>query len=116
MSIIDRGPHTVEVTPKVKTSGSLGTEYKNGPPVIVRRVAVQPISAEESQELGIVAHTSYRIIGRGKWPGGALSKVRVVVGPTNATFDQHGDARIYGMSKRTAHFDVTIVQNGTEAK
>ena len=116
VSILDRGPHVVEVTTKVKSEGSLGTEYKSGPPVVVRNVAVQPVSAEESQELGITARTTYRIIGRGEWPGGVMSTVKILTGPTSGVFDQHGVARYYGMSGRTAHYDVFIIQRGTEAK
>ena len=117
MGLIHRGPHTVTVTPRVKVTDSMGTTIRDGTPVQVTGVAVQPVSAEESEALGTQALTTYRIIGAGQWPGGVQSKVRVDVGPyTGRTFDQQGEARVYGMSPRTAHFDVLVTARGSEVR
>lgn len=116
MSLLDRGPHAVTVTPMVKVSDSMGTTIEPGTPVAVDNIAVQPVSADEAEALGVQARTSYRVIGRGPWPGGINSTVRVDAGPyAGRTFDQDGEARIYGMSPRTAHFDVLITSRGSEA-
>lgn len=117
MALIHRGPHTVTVTPRIKVTDSMGTTTKDGPPVRVPHLAVQPVSAEESDSLGTQALTTYRIIGAGEWPGGVNSKVRIDDGPyAGRTFDQQGDARIYGMSPRTAHFDVLVTARGSEVR
>lgn len=117
MSLLDRGPHSVTVTPMVTVGDSMGTTLQPGTPVAVEHIAIQPVSAEESEALGIAVSTSYRIIGRGGWPGGVHSRVLVDVGPNaGRTFDQHGDAREYGMSPRTAHFDVVIKSGSSEVR
>lgn len=116
MALIDNGPHAVTVTPMVTVKDSMGSTTTPGAPVSVPRVAVQPVSAEEAESLGVQARTSYRVIGRGPWPGGINSTVTVDAGPyAGRTFDQSGEARIYGMSPRTAHFDVLMTARGAEA-
>ena len=115
MTLLDRGPHAVTVTPMVKVKDSMGTSIEPGDPVPVAGVAVQPMDATEAEALGVQARTSYRVIGRGPWPGGINSTVRIDTGPyAGRTFDQNGEARIYGMSPRTAHFDVLITSRGAE--
>lgn len=115
MSLLDRGPHTVTVTPMVEVRDSMGTTLEPGAPVTVQRVAVQPLSADEAEALGVQARTAYRVIGRGPWPGGINSSIRVDTGPyAGRVFDQDGEARIYGMSPRTAHFDVAMTARGAE--
>lgn len=109
MSLLDRGPHAVTVTPMVEVKDSMGTTLEPGDPIHVGGVALQPVSAEEAEALGVQARTSYTLIGRGDWPGGVNSTVTVTAGPYEGrTFDQSGEARIYGMSPRTAHYDVTL--------
>lgn len=113
MSLLDRGPHAVTVTPMVEVNDGMGSTLEPGEPVPVPRVAVQPVSAEESEALGVQALTSYRVIGRGPWPGGMNSTVLVDAGPfAGRVFDQSGEARVYGMSPRTAHFDVLMTARG----
>lgn len=113
MSLLNSGPHSVIVTPKVTVRGSLGSEQVDGEPVTVPRVAVQPTMIEEDlTSEGTSAASTYRLIGRGAWPGGPLSKVEVVSGPHLGTYDQDGPARVYGMSPRTAHYDVLLRRRG----
>lgn len=115
MNLLDRGPHAVTVTPMVTVEDSMGTSIGPGTPVAVPNVAVQPVDATEAESLGVQARTAYRIIGRGPWPGGINSTVRVDTGPyAGRVFDQDGEARIYGMSPRTAHFDVLVTARGAE--
>lgn len=115
MSLLDRGPHAVTVTPMVEVSDGMGSTLEPGDPVAVSRVAVQPVSSDEAEALGVQAQTSYRVLGRGPWPGGINSLVRVDVGPyAGRMFDQQGEARLYGMSARTAHFDVVLTARGAE--
>lgn len=115
MSLLLRGPHTVVVTPRIAVKGSMGTEYVLGDPVTVPNVAVQPVEAAEAEGLGVQVSTSYRVLGLpGAWPGGPLSRVEVVTGPRPGMYAQHGEARSYGMSPTTAHFDVMITAQGAE--
>lgn len=117
MSLLDRGPHSVTVTPMVEVEDSMGTTIQPGTPVPLVGVAIQPVTAEESEALGVSVSTSYRIIGRSGWPGGVHSRVLIDVGPqAGRTFDQHGEARQYGMTQRTAHFDVIIKSGSTEVR
>lgn len=117
MSLLDNGPHQVEVISREVVEDKLGRTVKDSTPVVVRGVAVQPVTADEATAFGVQAQSSYRVIGRGNWPGGLHSKVRVLVGPeAGRLFDQSGEARVYGMSRRTAHFDVLITARGAAVK
>ena len=117
MSLLDRGPHSVTVTPMVEVQDSMGTTIQPGTPVSLSGLALQPVEASEAEALGVQARTSYRVIGRGGWPGGVHSVVRVDAGPyAGRSFDQSGEARIYGMSARTAHFDVVITSGSAEVR
>lgn len=117
MSLLDNGPHTVTVTPMIETEDPFGSTVELGDPVEIPGVSVQPVEASEAESLGVQATTSYRVIGRSGWPGGVHSKVRIDVGPqAGRTFDQSGEARVYGMSRRTAHFDVLIVSGSSEVR
>lgn len=117
MSLLDRGPHSVTVTPMVLVEDSMGSTLEPGDPVPVERVAIQPVATEEAEALGVQALTSVRVIGRGPWPGGINSRVRIDVGPyAGRVFDQSGEARFYGMSSRTAHFDAILTARGAEVR
>lgn len=117
MNLLSHGPHAVTVTPMVKITDSMGTSIEPGEPIEVTRVALQPVEAAEAEALGVQALTTYRVIGRGQWPGGIDSTVRVDSGPyAGRQFDQSGEARLYGMSPRTAHFDVLITSRYAEVK
>lgn len=114
MTLLDRNPHTVTVTPMVQVSDSMGTTIQPGDPVTLR-VAVQPLNTQESSDLGFQAQTSCRVIGKEGWPGGVSSTVHIDSGPYEGrTFDQEGEPRWYGMTDRTRHYDVIITARGTE--
>lgn len=109
MSLLDRGPHTLVVTPKLKQTDPYGgTAIVDGAPVTVRG-SVQPVSADESEALGVQAQTVYRFIGR-SWPGG----IRSTAVWNGRTFDQQGEPKIYSMSRRTAHVDVILTARSAE--
>ncbi|WP_165831858.1 hypothetical protein [Brachybacterium endophyticum] len=93
----------------------MGSTVEPGAPVTVGHIAIQPVDAAEAEALGVQARTSCRVIGRGPWPGGINSTIRIDAGPYEGrVFDQDGEARIYGMSPRTGHFDVLITSRGAE--
>lgn len=123
---LEDGPHTVEVTPMTVEDGPTGRRYVPGTPVTVSKVLVQPPSGgagkaaeTRTSDKGLHDETSRVIYGRGKWPGGPHSKVKVLVGPEGAgavTYQQSGSAAQYGASPMTAHFKVSIDATGVESK
>nr|DAL97472.1 MAG TPA: hypothetical protein [Caudoviricetes sp.] len=123
---LEDGPHTVEVTPMTVEDGPTGRRYVPGTPVVVGKVFVQPSSgsalrASETRtvEKGLFDETVRVVYGRGYWPGGPHSKVRVIKGPEGAegiTYQQAGSAVHYGASPMTAHFKVRIDATGVESK
>lgn len=114
MALLDRNPHQVTVTPMVTVEDSMGSTLQPGTPVTLQ-VAIQPLNATEAEALGVQGKLSCRVIGRSGWPEGVSSKVHVDEGPyAGRTFDQEGEPRRYGMTDRTAHYDVTITSRGTE--
>lgn len=103
MSLLSQPPHTVVVQPFTRVDGRYGDAWEPaGDPVEVR-CAVQPISAEEIERLGVQADTTMRILCR-EWPFGPHSLVTY----NGREFEQVGEARQYRMSRRTAHDDVVI--------
>lgn len=123
---LEDGPHIVEVTPMTVKDGPTGRRYVPGTPVIVGKVFVQPSSgsalrASETRtvEKGLFDETVRVVYGRGRWPGGPHSKVRVIKGPEGAEsvpYQQAGSAVHYGASPMTAHFKVRIDATGVESK
>ena len=123
---LEDGPHKVEVTPMVVEDGPTGRRYVPGTPVVLDKVFVQPSSgaalrASETRtvEKGLFDETVRVVYGRGHWPGGPHSKVRVLVGPEGAddiTYQQAGSATQYGASPMTAHYKVRIDAVGVESK
>lgn len=123
---LEDGPHTVEVTPMTVEDGPTGRRYVPGTPMTVDKVLVQPPSGgagraaeTRTSEKGLFDETALFVYGRGKWPGGPHSKVRVIKGPEGAdavTYQQSGSAAQYGASPMTAHFKVRIDATGVESK
>lgn len=105
VSLLNSGPHTVTVTPVIKQKASNGApRYVRGTPVTVSHVMVQPMTASEVDGQVTAITTMYQVIGSGVWPGGPHS----IVEWNGREWDQEGEARIYSVSPRTAHFDVMI--------
>lgn len=123
---LEDGPHTVEVTPMVVEDGPTGRRYVPGTPVVMDKVLVQPSSgsalrASETRtvEKGLFDETVRVVYGRGRWPGGPHSKIRVINGPEGAddlTYQQVGSAVHYGASPMTSHYKVRIDAVGVESK
>lgn len=123
---LEDGPHKVEVTPMTVEDGPTGRRYVPGTPVVVDKVLVQPSSgsalrASETRtvEKGLFDETVRVVYGRGRWPGGPHSKIRVIHGPEGAddlTYQQAGSAVHYGASPMTEHYKVRIDAVGVESK
>lgn len=123
---LEDGPHTVEVTPMVVEDGPTGRRYVPGTPVVLDKVLVQPSSgsalrASETRtvEKGLFDEIVRVVYGRGHWPGGPHSKIRVINGPEGAddlTYQQAGSAVHYGASPMTSHYKVRIDAVGVESK
>lgn len=123
---LEDGPHVVEVTPMTVKDGPTGRRYVPGTPVIVGKVLVQPPSGgagksgeTRTSEKGLFDETALFVYGRGKWPGGPHSKVRVIKGPEGAegiAYQQSGSTAQFGASPMTAHFKVRIDATGVESK
>lgn len=114
MSLLDRGPHSVQVEPRVRTSvdRTNNPTYGYGPPVEVRGLSVQPTSSTGARggrdgaadpEAAPVT-LLMKVIGRGPWPGGPYSRVTF----EGRRFDQIGEALVRSTGRRTHHFVVTI--------
>lgn len=118
MSLLDSGPHLVTVTPMVATEDRYGAvTLSPGDPMQVRG-ALQPASVDEDDGLDPEAPSQWLFICRGPWPGGPHSLVTVDEHPYLAgrEFDQHGEARTYGMSPRTQHVDIALTARAVEVK
>ena len=116
MSLLDRGPFTVEVVTMTTVQDGMGSTLVPSIPVTVTGLQMQPVSSEEADALGTTALTTFRLIGRGPWPGGPHSRVTVTGGPHSVgrMFDQRGEARLYGNGRLTRHVDVLITAAGSE--
>lgn len=111
--LLDTGRETVTVTPQIKMiDGIGGSKYVDGNPVTVPRVMVQPVTTAELAEMGLQPVTTFRVIGRGPWPGGSRSRVDW----RGRTFRQVGEHSVYVSGIATQHVDVIIQAEGAEAK
>jgi hypothetical protein len=103
VSLLRKPPHTVLVQPHKAIDGRYGQDWvPDGEPVEVE-CAVQPLSADEAERLGVQANTTMRIICR-RWPYGPHTLITY----NGREYEQVGEARQYRMSRRTAHDDVII--------
>jgi hypothetical protein len=107
VSLLDRGPHTLTVTPRTRTKDALGAAVWTPSTPVEARGAMQPVSATESTELGLTTETVYRFLGR-TWPG----DVHAEVSWNGRPFEQVGEAKVHGMSPRTAHVEVILKARG----
>lgn len=116
MSHLRSGRHLVTVTPIVAEDGPYGPE-EAGESVQVR-CNVQPLSAAETQGLGLGVRTVYRIKyfpsqhGGVPWPGGPYSTIRWQGG----TYQQQGEALLSSMSPVTGHYKVIMVSASSEVR
>lgn len=121
VSLLENGPHTVTVYPKVKTKNQYNSwDFVDGPPVVMNRVAVQPMGASPTKpvsetvetDLTDQVRTNLRVIGIGSWPGGPNSHVIV----EGRDYDQKGEVAVFDMSPRTAHWMVILQARSVEVK
>lgn len=117
MSRVRRGVHEVQVRRVIETDSPYGPERHVTDPVTVQ-CNVQPVSAEESQALGLSTATVYRAKywpgehGGTPWPGGPYSRIIW----RGREFEQRGDALESSMSPRTAHVKVLMVDVSAEVR
>lgn len=117
MSRVRRGVHEVQVRRVIETDSPYGPERHVTDPVSVQ-CNVQPVSAEESQALGLSAATVYRLKyfpgehGGAPWPGGPYSRITW----QGREYEQRGDALESSMSPRTAHVKVLMVDVTAEVR
>jgi hypothetical protein len=114
MSLLDRGPHTVQVEPRTRAGVDRANNptYGYGPPITVQGVSVQPTSstgARGGRDAGAQPDEApvtllMKVIGRGPWPGGRFSRVTY----RGRAFDQIGEALVRTTGRRTHHFVATI--------
>lgn len=115
MSFLDRGPHTVVVTPKLKVLNRYNDyDLVDGIPVTVSGVSVQPVARRTLNSLGngTQVNSTHRIIGRGPWPGGVHSTIEY----DGRVWDQSGEAEVHNTGWRTHHFTVLIRAQSAEVK
>ena len=113
------GPDSVTVTPKIKAEGDYGSRLVDGDPILVDRVAVQDFNQtyETGTEGNPQVSADIVIYGRGTWPGGPHSTIRVESGGyAGMLFDQVGIPKRYTRSPRTAHYRVLASLRSTEAR
>lgn len=113
MSLLDRGPHTLQVWLATKSSDAYGGTTKTypGPPVTVAGAMVQPLTAAEAYNLGVQADTAYKVICR-NWPGGPYTKAVW----NGRTLFQRGEATEHSVGRRTRHYSAILVANSAEVK
>lgn len=107
LSLLDRGPHTLDVYPETTRTDDLGnvTAVPSAAPVRIL-AAVQPVTSDELSAAGQDLLTTYRVICRDA-PLGAWARIRWVDGG-GTWWDVIGQPRRYGMSPRTGHIDAII--------
>lgn len=97
------------VQPHKVVAGRYGQDWVPDGDPVEQPCAVQPISAEEAERLGVHTETTMRIICR-RWPYGP----HTLVVYNGREYEQVGEARQYRMSRRTAHDDVVIRAVGSD--
>lgn len=111
-SLLTRRPHTVTVTPRERTRGAGGdTLWVDLDPVEVRGT-VQPLSAEESYQLGLTSEVVYRFLTVGPWPGGVHSRISW----DGREWEQLGEALHHTTGRLTRHIVVRLRAKGAEAR
>ena len=117
MRLLDRPPHEVWVTPKVRTVDKYGEAvYVDGDRVGPIPCAVQPFTSGQNNVTGVkiekygtqvkVGYNVYAL----EWPGGPSSTVEW----QGRKYQQDGEAQVYSMSANTAHVKVGIIAQDVE--
>lgn len=108
--LVERGPHSVDVYPRIEEETDLGPVRKEGP---VQHVSMVRVSARTAD---VVADTDgarfpttlFRIVGAGAWPGNDGARVVVTEGPyPGKSLFQIGETVYRASNARTAHYVVT---------
>ena len=119
MSLLN-GPHTVLVLAKERVQDAMGYELVDRPPIRVTGVTVQASfgqsGAIDEYHDGTQVRSALKIFGRGHWPGGVNSVIRVENGThAGREFDQDGEAIVFDRSPMTAHYEVNLTARAPES-
>ena len=120
MSLL-RGRDVVTVIPKVREQDALGYTFVDGAPIRVENVTVQAYfgqsGAIDEYHDGTQVRSALKVFGRGRWPGGLNSVVRIETGVyTGAECDQDGEAVNFSRSPATAHYEVNLTMRAPDAR
>lgn len=114
MSLLN-GPDAVTVTPMARVEDDYGSTVQPGTPVRVDRVTLQAGASREDDGRHVQVDGRFVIFGRGVWPGGPHSRVRVETGPyAGREFDQVAEAMHRYRSPATAHYEVHLTVRAVE--
>ena len=105
MSLLN-GPHTVLVFTKERVEDEMGYELVDRPPIRLTGVTVQAYfgqsGAIDEYPDGTQVRSSFKVFGRGHWPGGLNSVIRVENGThAGREFDQDGELSLIHISVPT---------------
>ena len=114
------GPHTVLVFTKERVEDAMGYELVDRPPIRLTGVTVQAYfgqsGAIDEYPDGTQVRSSFKVFGRGHWPGGLNSVIRVENGThAGREFDQDGEAVVFDRSPMTAHYEVGLTARVPES-
>jgi hypothetical protein len=104
MTLLDNGPHTLTVQPRVPVQTPHGvTMQADGDPVVIRGI-MQPYSAAQSTVDGKVTLTQRRWLSR-TWVGDSNSLITSYDG---MVWELSGDPQQYQSSPGTQHWEVVL--------
>lgn len=109
--LVERGPHSVTVYPRVVVETEMGRIASYGDPVTVERVRVSPRTANvtASADGQRFVTTEFRIVGSGEWPGNDGAKVVIEEGPApyvGRELFQYGDVLARNSNPRVEYYSV----------
>lgn len=111
MSLLDNGPHLIEVYPQQMVTDSQGNTVPVPSDTSVQmRCQVQPVTSNEVDAGGYQVATVYRVIGR-SGPLGPWAKVVWM----DREWDIIGEPRHYTNGRKTQHVDCLIRARGVQA-
>lgn len=108
--LVDNGPHSVDVYPRVEADTELGPVRKEGEVQRVFRVRVSARTPDvvAGTDGARFPTTLFRIVGSGVWPGNDGARVVVTEGPyVGKSLFQVGETVYRASNARTAHYVVT---------
>lgn len=111
-SLLTRRPHTVTVIPQERTRDAHGAAVWTDLDPTEVHGTVQPLSANETYQLGLTAETVYRFLTVGPWPGGVHSRIEW----DGREWVQVGEALHHTTGRLTRHVVVRFKAKGAESR